>query len=129
MRRKLINFSLVASIVLFTGCGSDGAGTGGTGGGGTCSGNYTTADLRGCYMPDADAAVLNYYCFDGAGGYRNDMWNAMTGCSTQHTGQYEVNGCKLRICDETGCSDYNAQPYDGGLIIDGDRYSESNGCG
>jgi len=114
--------TLVVGALAFYGCG-------GPGGGGNCDQNYTTAQLSGCYQSDnASGAVLNYYCFDGAGGYRNDGWSAMTGCSTLHSGQYQLQGCTIQICDETGCSQYGFGADQSGIVIDGDHYSHNNGC-
>jgi hypothetical protein len=123
MKKTIAILAAILAVTILINCGGDGAGAG------TCAQDYTTADLSGCYEPDnAGGAVMNYYCFDGAGGYRNDGWNAISGCATMHNGQYEVKGCNLKICDDTGCSDHNVVPDNNGLTIDGEHYSDSNGC-
>jgi hypothetical protein len=122
----------VNSIGLIAGIVTVGVSVLGCGGaGGACDGNYTTADLSGCFQRDSgDGAVLNYYCFDGVGGFRQDGWNAMTGCAELHTGQYQIDGCKLKVCTEEGCEQYAIAPDKAGtgLYLDSEHYSNSNGC-
>jgi len=89
---------------------------------------YTTADLSGCFQPQ-NSGMLEYYCFDGFGGYYYENWNPIAGCSGQlENGSYSVNGCKTTICDSTGCDEYTIEPSGDGLLVDGEYYSASNGC-
>jgi len=89
---------------------------------------YTTANLNGCFQPQ-NSGMLEYYCFDGFGGYYYENWNPIAGCSGRlENGSYAVDGCKTTICDSTGCAEYTIEPSGDGLLVDGEYYSASNGC-
>lgn len=128
MKTKWITTSLMAAaIVALVGCGGDGTAAGGAGGGGSCTRNYTTADLAGCYQP-ANSAT-EWYCFDGGGQWRKDLWTSVSGCYQGiESGTYEIQGCTMKSCSQKdGCGQYPVgQNQDGNLVINGIVYHESD---
>jgi hypothetical protein len=92
------------------------------------AGGYTTSDLQGCYSPD-NSGWLSYYCFDGAGNWYLEDWNAISGCTgALKQGRYQVQGNTLQMCDDSGCETHTVQANGNGIIVDGDPYSASDGC-
>ncbi len=92
-----------------------------------CTQNYQTSDLRGCFSPD-NASFLEYYGFDGVSTWKKDFWTPISGCSTTEGGNYLVDKCTVTVCDSSGCSDYQVQATSTGLLLDGEPYTENNGC-
>ena len=123
MKTKWITASLMAAaIVALVGCGGDAPG-----GGGTCTRNYTTADLAGCYQSVNSAT--EWYCFDGGGQWRKDLWTSVSGCyQGMESGTYEIQGCTMKSCSQKGgCEQHTVgQNQEGKLMIDGVVYNESD---
>lgn len=89
---------------------------------------WETSDLNGCYQP-ANSSILEYYCFDGAGGYYYETWNQVSGCTgALEQGQYQLQGNTLIVCDSTGCSQYTVDLVEGGMSSDGEYYNETPSC-
>lgn len=121
MNRILKGIVTGSIAFVMMGCGD------GAGGGGTCQRQYTTADLTGCYQSVKSAT--EWYCFDGQGQWRKDLWTSVSGCyQGMESGTYEINGCNMKSCSEKeGCGTHSVgQDQEGNLVIDGVTYNESD---
>lgn len=90
-------------------------------GGTAAQGNYTTADLQGCYLSQ-DSSFLHRYEFDGAGGVTSIYWNQVAG-DLYEGGSYSISGDILQLDFEDDDTDATYT-----LVIDGDTiYLDSSG--